>query len=405
MKLAIFHPAFTAVGGAEVCHLRHAAALRDLGCQVAFVTLEVKGAFWAEAFAGWPVHVVPKRHWSDLLRGWTRLAKLRSRGRRVAPFLASFDHVLATTHPSCTMVGRMALPGRRTWYCHEPPRRLFPEETSPWGTAALARLGPVRPCLEELAREIQGRKTGHRFLDPIRKEYLDAIPRLDDYLFNSNFTRDVAASIHGPLGGGVSYPFIDFPEPRAFTRTLDRSALKVLVQTRLTSQKNVDTLLDGFLRFARTHPGAELHVVGSGPARPGLEAQAASGAVKADIRFHGFVSDADLERLRERCDVFALLPLDEPFGMVFPEAVAQGLLLVGPDHGGPFEIMEGGRLGWPCDVLSGAAVCDALTAILDSTDAALAERRELADASCRERFASGVQARRMLEQLTSRRAG
>lgn len=405
MRIAFFHPAFLAVGGAELNAIRQAEALRDLGCEVEFVTFELDEAKWAAAFAGWRVHVVPKRHWSDPLHGWSRVAKLRSRGRRAAPFLAGYDHVIAINHPSCTMLGRMTLPGKRTWYCNEPPRGLFPEETSPWGTAALARLGPVRPCLEALADQIRERESGRRVHESLRREYLASIPLLDNYIFNSHYIKGATETIHGPMPGGVIFPFIDFPAPKVFTRTLDRSALKVLVQTRLTPPKNVETILEGFLLFQRTHPGAELHLVGSGPSRAALETLAAAGGPQANIQFHGFVSDEDLEALRERCDVYALLPLDEPFGLVFPEAAAQGLLLVGPDHGGPFEIMEEGRLGWPCDALSGAAVCDAFAAILDCPDAALAERRQQADQSCRARFASDVQAKRMLELLPTWNTG
>ena len=35
---------------------------------------------------------------------------------------------------------------------------------------------------------------------------------------------------------------------------------------------------------------------------------------------HGFLPHDSLRSLYERCDVLALLPLDEPFGMIFPEA-------------------------------------------------------------------------------------
>ena len=399
MRIAFFHPFFLDVGGAELNAIRQAGALRDLGCEVEFVTLVLDEPKWAAAFAGWRVHVVPKRHWTDPLYGWSRVAKMRSRGRRVAPFLASFDHVIAINHPSCTMLGRMTLPGKRTWYCNEPPRGLFPEETSPWGTAALARLGPVRPCLEVLAHQIRERESARRVHEALRREYLASIPLLDAYIFNSHYIKGATETIHGPMRGGVIFPFLDFPERKVFSRPLDRSALKVLVQTRLTPPKNVETILDGFLRFAKAHPGAELHLVGSGPSRDALEALAAAGGPQAHIQFHGFVSDEALAQLRERCDVYALLPLDEPFGLVFPEAAAQGLLLVGPDHGGPYEIMEEGRLGWPCDALSGQAVCDAFSAILDCTDAALAVRRQLADQSCRARFASGIQAPWMLDLL------
>ena len=402
MKVAFFHPQFTAVGGAELNALKQAAALRELGCEVDFVTMELEGAFWKTAFEGWSVRVVPKRHWSDALRGWSRVAKMRTRGLRVAHWLEAYDHVISINHPSCTMLGNMILPGRRTWYCNEAPRGLFPQETAPYGAAALARLGPLRPALEVLALEIQSRQRGRRVHERLRKENLTSIPKLDYFMFNSQFVRGTTESIYGPLRGDVLYPTIDFPAPRAFHAGLDRSSLKILVQTRLTALKNVETLLEGFLLFARTHPKAELHIAGTGPSRPSLEATAQAGDPEANILFHGFLADGELEALRRRCDVYALLPLDESFGMVFPEAAAQGLLLVGPDHGGPYEIMEEGRLGWPCDAFSPEAVSRAFEAICDCTDAELDERRHQADQSCRARFAASVLGPRLLALLRER---
>ena len=402
MKVAFFHPYFTAVGGAELNALKQAASLRELGCEVEFVTLGMEGEFWETAFQGWPVKIVPKRHWSDALRGWSRVSKMRSRSNRVARWLGSYDHIISINHPSCTMLGNMTLPGRRSWYCNEAPRGLFPQETAPYGVAALARLGPVRPALEVLAQEIQSRNGGRRVHQRLREQNLEAIPRLDYFMFNSQFVRGTTETIYGPLRGDVLYPTIDFPAARAFPSRVDRACLKILVQTRLTALKNVETLLEGFLLFARSHPGAELHIAGTGPSRASLEGLAQAGGAGLNITFHGFLADPDLEELRRRCDVYALLPLDESFGMVFPEAAAEGLLLVGPDHGGPFEIMEEGRLGWSCDAFSPAAVSGAFQAICASTDAELQERRELADQSCRARFAASVLGPRLLGLLRER---
>jgi glycosyltransferase involved in cell wall biosynthesis len=101
--------------------------------------------------------------------------------------------------------------------------------------------------------------------------------------------------------------------------------------------------------------------------------------------------------------VFALLTLDEPFGMVFPEAAARGLLLVGPDHGGPFEIMDGGRLGWPCDPFSPEAFAAALFEINGLDDADVDRRRAKADLACRDRYSEAVIGPQLLRIAGERR--
>jgi phosphatidylinositol alpha 1,6-mannosyltransferase len=106
------------------------------------------------------------------------------------------------------------------------------------------------------------------------------------------------------------------------------------------------------------------------------------------VTFHGYLSGGALSALRASSDVFLLLPLDEPFGLVFPESAAHGLLLVGPDHGGPFEIMEAGRFGWACDPFEPQAVRAALEQICRLSDDEVERRREEADRAVRQRYAA-----------------
>jgi glycosyltransferase involved in cell wall biosynthesis len=118
------------------------------------------------------------------------------------------------------------------------------------------------------------------------------------------------------------------------------------------------------------------------------------------IRFHGYLHKDELRPVCEACDVFVLLPVDEPFGMVFPEAAANGLLLVGPDHGGPMEILDGGRLGWVCDAFSPEALAERLAEIWALDDATVNQRRQEADRACRARYAPAVVGPQLLHALT-----
>jgi glycosyltransferase involved in cell wall biosynthesis len=186
------------------------------------------------------------------------------------------------------------------------------------------------------------------------------------------------------------YPIVRFPEGGLTRRSIDRDRLQVLVHTRLEVLKNVDTVIRGFARYHAGHPGSALHIVGDGPARARLEALATDLLSPTACTLHGYLQQDELRALYERCDVLALLPLDEPFGMIFPEAAARGLLLIGPDHGGPLEIFEGGNLG-PCvDPFDPAAVAEALQEVGDLSPSEVSRRRVEADRSCRARFSSSV---------------
>jgi glycosyltransferase involved in cell wall biosynthesis len=139
--------------------------------------------------------------------------------------------------------------------------------------------------------------------------------------------------------------------------------------------------------------------VGEGREREFLEGMTRDLALTKRVTFHGYLPDEELSRVYERCDVLTLLTLDEPFGMVFPEAAARGLLLIGPDHGGPLEILEGGELGWCVPALSSEALCSALEEVSRLTSCDVARRRRAADRSCRERFGRDAIGRRLNELL------
>jgi len=108
------------------------------------------------------------------------------------------------------------------------------------------------------------------------------------------------------------------------------------------------------------------------------------------VHFHGYLDPcrdrAKLDEVFQTCDVFALLPIDESFGLVFAEAAARGLLLVGPDRGGPPEILEGGRLGWTLPCQEPEAFTQALHEIWHLTDEDAALRRRETERSCRARY-------------------
>jgi glycosyltransferase involved in cell wall biosynthesis len=191
--------------------------------------------------------------------------------------------------------------------------------------------------------------------------------------------------------------FQDAPQRR---REINPDGLEILVHSRLEHFKNIDTVLRGFQQFCEQSSGAHhLHVVGEGREREFLEGLARDLALTRRVTFHGYLPEEELSRVYERCDVRTLLTLDEPFGMVFPEAAARGLLLIGPDHGGPLEILEGGALGWCVPALSSEALCVALQEVRALSACDVARRRRAADRSCRERFGREAIGHRLSELL------
>lgn len=404
MKLTLLHPAFQAVGGAEVLAEAHARALLEAGVSLSLATMAFDPSRWADRLAGVDIKLFPRRHLLDLLAPWDRIGKIRRRARSAWPLFAGQDAVLAYNYPCNDMLGLAPEGPRKIWYCNEPPRGLHLHEANPRLSEALRRapagdglaLADFRGRARAYDRSV--RKGGE--LAKRRAFDIRASRGLHRLIANSRFTLDNARRIYG-LDGEVIPPIIRFPEERWAPRGIRAEALQILVQSRLESLKNIDTLLKGFARFRPKSPGATLHIAGEGRERPALEALAEELGLGTAVRFHGYLDAPSLAALQRQCEVFALLPFDEPFGMVFPEAAARGLLLIGPDHGGPLEILDGGRAGSAIDPLDPEAFAEALSRVASLSDAEAEARREAADRSCRARFSAEVLEPRLLKALVS----
>ncbi len=392
-KIALFHPAFQTPGGAEFLCAQQARYLASQGESVEIITLGYNPETWARRLEGIPVRLTRKRHWSDPFFGLSRMAKLRTRGRRATGKLEGFEVAVAHNYPCSAMLGSTDLKLRKVWQCNEPPRGLHLREANP----RLTQWVEANPSSRDessldwrmrLQRHDQAVTRGHSLAARIKHD-LEQVARLDHIYAISEFSRDNARAIYGRCGQEVVYPMVRFPEGGRNRSGLNREALNVLVHSRLEVLKNIDTVLRGFAAFRASNPGARLHIVGEGAAEQVLKALAKELAPEA-VTFHGYLSSQDLQAVYDQCDVFALLTLDEPFGMVYPEAAAKGLLLIGPDHGGPFEILEGGRLGWCVDPFSPQALTQALEEVVHLTDSEVDRRRAEADRACRARFSESV---------------
>ncbi|WP_255168966.1 glycosyltransferase [Natrononativus amylolyticus] len=133
------------------------------------------------------------------------------------------------------------------------------------------------------------------------------------------------------LRHGVERVVDEVPPPPA--------APTVLFAGRLTKAKGVETVLTA----ARRRPDITFHICGTGP----YERAVLDAAVQLDnVRYHGFLSQSELETLRQASTV-AVVPslVRETAGLVIIEAFAQGLPVIASDIGGFPELIEPGVTG------------------------------------------------------------
>lgn len=393
-RLAFFHPTFAVFGGAELLLASQAQHMRRMGHDVCVVTDSWDRSRWEGPLEGISLRFANARTFTDTLRELDEETRTRLRGERACRSMLDRDIVVAMNFPCNAQLGASDLAAKKVWYCNEPPREHHLVEANPRLYGHLARISQPRTGLERLytdklatyRRRIERKKRVYR-----EREFdIAGTRRLDQIIAISEFTRENAARTYGVEPEAVVPPIVRFPSPGRSRTGIDRARPSILVHSRLETVKNVEIVLRAFADFRRHHPSAILHVVGEGQASKELQSLARRLELSAATHFHGFLSQGELSAVYDACDVFALLPIDEPFGMVFPEAAARGLLIVGPDHGGPMEILDGGKLGWLCDPFSQESVVDAFERVFALSDAEADERRNAADAACKARYSENV---------------
>ncbi|MEM1065302.1 MAG: glycosyltransferase [Pseudomonadota bacterium] len=113
---------------------------------------------------------------------------------------------------------------------------------------------------------------------------------------------------------------------------------------RLAPVKGVDVLLEAFARARQTVPRIQLTIIGDGPERVRLEAQAEP--MGDAVRFTGYLSQAEVAELLAEADGLVLASHAEGVPVVLMEAMAAGRAVIATDITGVPELVEDGVSGF-----------------------------------------------------------
>jgi glycosyltransferase involved in cell wall biosynthesis len=140
---------------------------------------------------------------------------------------------------------------------------------------------------------------------------------------------------------------------------------KFLYIGRFDSNKNVERLIDAFLMVQKLIPDVELHLVGVGGDREKnvLEKVAAN---QEKIKYHGPIYDPfELQKIYELSDLFTMISHSETFGLVFIEALSQGLPVLYTKDQGVDGTFSNSSIGIPVDSFNTEEVAQGMIHLIE----------------------------------------
>ena len=172
------------------------------------------------------------------------------------------------------------------------------------------------------------------------------------------------------------------PQPSAeeLRRDLGLQHKKVVVSVgRLVHRKGQDSLIEAMPAILKEVPNAHLLFVGEGPYREHLQSLVDKYSLRESVTFIGRVQYSELPRYICVGDVFAmpsrsrLAGLEvEGLGIVYLEASACGLPVIGGNSGGAPDAVIEGETGFAVDGLSSSAIAERAIELLQDSEKAAA---------------------------------
>ncbi len=151
--------------------------------------------------------------------------------------------------------------------------------------------------------------------------------------------------------------------PDERVRALSSRGPIVSTVTQLRPGKGVDTLIDALPAVVARHRDAQLVIVGDGPLRSELQAQADRHGVGDAVHFLG--EHPNPGAVLRASDIFVLPSWAESFPYVILEAMADGLPIVATDVGGIAEALVDGKSGLLVSPRDHVRLARGLVALLD----------------------------------------
>ncbi|RKS05309.1 glycosyltransferase involved in cell wall biosynthesis [Nocardiopsis sp. Huas11] len=146
--------------------------------------------------------------------------------------------------------------------------------------------------------------------------------------------------------GGVPAPALCPPRSGEDAGPASTGFPAIVSLGRLVVQKRVSRVVDLAAGLRGSHPDLRVHIIGRGPEGDHLADQIERDGLGDAVRLHGFLPEADKNRLLASCDLHVTASEFEGWGLTVIEAARLGVPTVAYDVDGLRDSVRHGETGW-----------------------------------------------------------
>ncbi len=183
------------------------------------------------------------------------------------------------------------------------------------------------------------------FYEPHRWRLDVKIARADFVACISNFARAQAMHFSARTHWHKLHIIHCGVNPALYETGKRRPGKRLLFVGRLAAVKGLPVLFEALAEVAKTHADTHLTLIGDGPERAALEAEAVRLGLAQRVSFVGYKSQDEVAKYLHEADLFVLPSFAEGVPVVLMEALASGLPVIATTVGGVGELVEHSKSG------------------------------------------------------------
>ncbi len=140
----------------------------------------------------------------------------------------------------------------------------------------------------------------------------------------------------------------------------------IITVSRLVEKNAVDDLISAFAKLQTAN--YKLLILGSGPLEKSLKLQVTSLKLQDKVLFLGNIPNDEVPKYLAIADVFVRPSLSEGLGIVFLEAMATRVPIIGTPVGGITDFLEDGETGLFCEVKNPKSIAEKIKILLENNE-------------------------------------